>query len=296
MNPDEVKKPFKRKKPLPKNGSHQPMQPELRSRISHPQPLLTTKRANTNSDITRPPPELHKQQSNTNTPSLEVILKGKVIKEFVPMAQKQQDSLTSRKLVNEPAKNSPSVSQPTPRFVPLIRTSRPQMFRMQQPGPFRQPFRPPYRPLQPLRPQLQPQRLQHQPPRFQQNPQGCPPQRMPPGAFYVPRLTPKPKITKPIWAVNNKTTHFRYDASFVAFAQTFKVEDFDKLAINALSAITPDIESDHKRTCYDFVSTIRLWYKTVDYLRRITPKTPQQQIQLGYLTHTDRQIFWHSSC
>jgi hypothetical protein len=104
----------------------------------------------------------------------------------------------------------------------------------------------------------------------------------------VPRLTPKPKITKPIWAVNNKTTHFRYDASFVAFAQTFKAEDFDKLAINALSAITPDIESDHKRTCYDFVSTIRLWYKTVDYLRRISPKTPQQQIQLGYLTHTDQ--------
>jgi hypothetical protein len=104
----------------------------------------------------------------------------------------------------------------------------------------------------------------------------------------MPRLTPKSKITKPIWAVNNKTTHFRYDTSFVAFPQTFKAEDFDKLAINALSAITPDIESNHKRTCYDFVSTIRLWYKTVDYLRRISPKTPQQQIQLGYLTHTDQ--------
>ncbi len=93
------------------------------------------------------------------------------------------------------------------------------------------------------------------------------PQRLPQGAFYVPRLTPKPKITKPNWAVNNKTTHFRYNASFVTFAQTFKAEDFDKLAINALSAITPDIESDHKHTCYDFVSTIRLWYETVDYLR-----------------------------
>jgi hypothetical protein len=83
-------------------------------------------------------------------------------------------------------------------------------------------------------------------------------------------------------------THFGYDASFVAFAQTFKAEDFNKLAIIALSAITPDIKSNHKRTCYDFISTIRLWYKTVDYLRRISPKTPQQQIQLGYLTHTDQ--------
>jgi len=60
------------------------------------------------------------------------------------------------------------------------------------------------------------------------------------------------------------------------------------LAINALSAITPDIESNHKQTCYNFVSTICLWYKTVDYLRCISPKTPQQQIQLGYLTHTDQ--------
>jgi hypothetical protein len=104
----------------------------------------------------------------------------------------------------------------------------------------------------------------------------------------VPRLTPKPKITKPIWAVNNKTTHFRYDASFVAFAQTFKAKDFDKLAINALSAITPDIESNQKQTCYNFISTIRLWYKTVDYLRCISPKTPEQQIQLGYLTQTNQ--------
>jgi hypothetical protein len=104
----------------------------------------------------------------------------------------------------------------------------------------------------------------------------------------VQRLTPKPKITKPLWVINNKTTHFCYDASFVAFAQTFKAEDFDKLAINPLSAITPDIESDHKQTCYNFVSTIHLWYKTVDYLQRISPKMLQQQIQWGFLTHTDQ--------
>jgi hypothetical protein len=82
------------------------------------------------------------------------------------------------------------------------------------------------------------------------------------------------------------------ESSFVAFAQTFKAKDFNNLAINALSAITPDIKSNHKGTCYNFVSTICLWYKTVDYLRCIAPKMPQQQIQLGYLTHTDQ----HSSC
>jgi hypothetical protein len=104
----------------------------------------------------------------------------------------------------------------------------------------------------------------------------------------MPIPTPKPKITKPICAVNNKTTHFHYDASFVAFAQTFKPEDFNKLAIKALSAITPDIESDHKRTCHDFVLTIRLWFKTVNYLQHISPKTLQQQIQLGFLTQPDQ--------
>jgi hypothetical protein len=30
-------------------------------------------------------------------------------------------------------------------------------------------------------------------------------------------------------------------------------------------AITPEIKSDHKQTCYNLVSTIRLWYKTVDF-------------------------------
>jgi hypothetical protein len=104
----------------------------------------------------------------------------------------------------------------------------------------------------------------------------------------MPIPTPKPKITKPILAVNNKMTHFHYDASFVAFAQTFKPEDFNKLAINALSAITRDIESDHKRTRHNFVSTFFLWFKTVNYLQHISPKPPQQQIQLGFLTHTDQ--------
>jgi len=47
---------------------------------------------------------------------------------------------------------------------------------------------------------------------------------------------------------------------------SIKPEDFDKLAMNALSAITLEIESDHKRTCYYFVSTICLWYNTVKVL------------------------------
>ena len=53
-------------------------------------------------------------------------------------------------------------------------------------------------------------------------------------------------------------------------------------------AITPEIKSDHKQTCYNLVSTIRLWYKTVDFLQFVSPKTLQQQIQLGFLTHTDQ--------
>ncbi len=205
------------------------------------------------------------------------------------MAQKEQKVSEPAKLTNEPAKSKPSASQPMLRPPMLVRTPRPQVFHQQQQRPLRQPSQPPFRPPLPIRHQPQPPRLQQQQPTWhQQVAQGHPSQWIPKGAFYVPRLTPKPRITKPIWAVNNKTTHFCYDASFVAFAQTFKAEDFDKLAINALSAITPDIESDHKRTCYDFVSTIGLWYKTVDYLRHISPKMPQQQIQLGYLTHTDQ--------
>jgi len=288
MNSSEDKRSFKRKKPFVNNGFRKPMQQEPRSRISHPQPPSAAKRPNNNSDFNKPTPELQQQQRNTNASSLESILKGKVIKEFVPMAQKEQKVSEPVKLANEPAKSKTPAPTPMLRPPMLVRTSRPPMFHQQQHRPLRQHFQPPYRQPPPIRPQPQPPRLQPPPTWNQQVAQGNPPQWIPQGAFYVPRLTPKPKITKPIWAVNNKTTHFRYDASFVAFAQTFKAEDFDKLAINALSAITPDIESDHKRTCYDFVSTIRLWYKTVDYLRRISPKTPQQQIQLGYLTHTDQ--------
>ncbi len=265
------------------------MQPEPRSCISYPQPSTAAKRPNNSSDFTKPPPELQQQQCNTNTPSLEVILKGKVIKEFVPMAQKEQKVSEPTKLTNEPAKSTPPAPQPMLRPPMLIHTPRPPVINQQQPRLLRQPSHPPYRQQPPPpRPQPQPFRPQQQPTWNQQVPQGYPLQGFPQGAFFVPRLTPKPRITKPILAVNNKTKHFRYDTSFVAFAQTFKAEDFDKLAINALYAITPDIESNHKQTCYDFISTIRLWYKTVDYLRCISPKTPQQQIQLGYLTHTDQ--------
>jgi hypothetical protein len=232
MNSNKVKKPFKHMKPFVNNGFQRPMQPEPRSRISHPQTSLASKKPSNNSDFTKPPPELQKQQSKVNTPPLEVILKGKVIKEFVPMAQKEQNASDPKKFTNEPAKSTTAPPQPMLTLTLLIRTSRPPMSRMQQPSPLRQPFRPSYRPPQLPRSQLQPFRPQQRPTWHQQTPQGHPPQRIPQGAFFVPRLTPKPKITKPIWAVNNKMTHFRYDASFVAFAQAFKAEDFDKLVTN----------------------------------------------------------------
>ena len=115
----------------------------------------------------------------------------------------------------------------------------------QQHRPLRQPLQSPYWQPRPTRPRLQPPRLQETPTWNQQVEQGNPFKWIPQGAFYVPRQTPKPRITKPIWAANNKTMHFCYNASFVAFAQTLKAEDFDKLVINALSAITMDIECDY---------------------------------------------------
>jgi hypothetical protein len=265
MNPSEGKKSFKRKKPFVNNGFRKPMHLEPCSRISPPQHPTAAKRPNNNSDFTKPPPELQQQQHNTNTLSLKSILKGKIIKEFVPMAQREQKVSEPTKLTNEPAKKKSSAPPPMLKPPMLVRTSRPPMFH-QQHRPLRQPWQPPYRQPPPITPQPQPPRPQQPPTYNQQIAQGNPFQWIPQGAFHVPRLTPKAKITKPIWAFNNKTMHFRYNASFVAFAQTFKAEDFDKLAINALSAITPDIESDHQQTCYDFVSTICLWYKTVDYL------------------------------
>ncbi len=123
MSSNEVKKPFKRKKPFVNNGFRKPMQPEPRSRISHPQTSLASKTPNNNSDFTKPPPELQKQQSNVNTPPLEVILKGKVIKEFVPMAQKDQKASDPKKLTNEPAKSTTAAPQPMLKLTPLIRTS-----------------------------------------------------------------------------------------------------------------------------------------------------------------------------
>ncbi len=90
MNSSEDKRSFKRKKPFVNNGFRKPMQQEPRSRISHPQPPSAAKRPNNNTDFNKPQPELQQQQRNTNASSLESILKGKVIKEFVPMAQKEQ--------------------------------------------------------------------------------------------------------------------------------------------------------------------------------------------------------------
>ncbi len=105
MNSREDKRSFKRKKPFVNNGFRKPMHQEPRSRISHLQPPSAAKRPNNNSDFNKLPPELQQQQRNTNASSLESILKGKVIKEFVPMAQKEQKVSEPVKLANEPAKS-----------------------------------------------------------------------------------------------------------------------------------------------------------------------------------------------
>ena len=122
MNSNEVKKLFKRKKPFGNNVFLKPMQPEPCSRISYPQPPTAAKRPNNSSDFTTPPPELQQQQRNTNTQSLEVILKGKVIKEFVLMAQKEQKVSEPIKLTYEPAKSKPSAPQPMLRPPMLVQT------------------------------------------------------------------------------------------------------------------------------------------------------------------------------
>ncbi len=184
----------------------------------------------------------------------------------MPQAQKEQKASEPTKLAYETAKSKPSAPPPIPNPTILVPAQR-QLVQQQQPlHPIRQPHQQPYRQQPPIRPQPQPPRPPQFPPWNPQGHQGIPFHCIPPGAFYVPRQPLKPNIHKPIWAVNNKTTHFRYDASFVSFAQTFKAHGFDNLAINTLSAITLDIESDHKQTCYDFISTICLWYKTVNFL------------------------------
>jgi hypothetical protein len=135
MNPSEDKRSFKHKKPFVNNGFRKPMRPEPCSRISHPQPPMAAKKPNNFSDINKPPPELQQQPRNTNTPSLESILKGKVIKEFVPIAQKEQKVSEPTKLANEPAKSKPSAPPPMLRPPMLVRTSPPPMFHQQQPRP-----------------------------------------------------------------------------------------------------------------------------------------------------------------
>ena len=100
-------------KPFFDNGFKKPMQQEFCSCTSHMQPSTTPKRPNYNPDFTKPPPELW--QNSMNTPSLESILKGKVIKEFVPQVQKEQKVSKSLKLLNEPAKSKPSAPTPMPK-------------------------------------------------------------------------------------------------------------------------------------------------------------------------------------
>ena len=194
MNSNKIKKPFKHKKPFLNNGFRKPMQQEPRSCISHWQPPIAAKRSNNNLDFTKPPPELRK--SSTITPSLEIILKGKVIKEFVPQAQKEQKVSKPTKLEYEPAKSKPSAPPPMLKPPMLVQTPQPPVFQ-QQPRPIRQPSQPPYRQPPPIIPQPQPSRPQQFPTWHQQVEQGNPFQWIPQDAFYVPRQTPKPKITKP---------------------------------------------------------------------------------------------------
>jgi len=94
------------------------MPQEPRSCISYPQPPTAAKRPNTSLDFTKTPPEL--PQSNANTQSLESILKGKVIKEFVPQAQKEQKASEPTKLAYETAKSKPSAPPPIPKPPMLV--------------------------------------------------------------------------------------------------------------------------------------------------------------------------------
>ena len=132
------------------------MRQEPRSRISCT--TSTTPKRPNNVDRSKPPPEL--EQSNMNTQSPESILKGKVIKEFVPSAQKEQKVSEPPKLSNEPATSKPSARQPMLRPPSMIQTPR-SLVSQHQPRPLRQPFRPPYRQPPLFRPQFQ--RQQHFP-------------------------------------------------------------------------------------------------------------------------------------
>ncbi len=127
MSSNEVKKPFKCKKPFVNNGFQKPMQQQPRSCISHPQPPTAAKRPNNNLDFTKPPPQLQPQRS-TNTPSLESILKGKLMKEFVPQAQKEQKVSEPAKPTYEPAKSKPSAPPPMLKPPMLVQTPRPPVF------------------------------------------------------------------------------------------------------------------------------------------------------------------------
>jgi hypothetical protein len=66
------------------------------------------------------------------------------------------------------------------------------------------------------------------------------------------------------------------------FGQTFKLEDFDNLAIEALSTNSPEIENNPECKCYDFLPIISLWYKTVNTLQYANPQMIQQKIQLRF--------------
>jgi len=114
---------------------------------------MAAKRQNTNLDFTQPPPELRK--SSANTQALESILKGKVIKEFVPQVQKEQKAPKLVKIAYEPAKSKPPAPPPTPKPPPLVPAPR---YLVQQPRPTRQPQQQPYKQQPPIRPQQQPSR------------------------------------------------------------------------------------------------------------------------------------------
>ena len=157
MNSNKIKKPFKHKKPFLNNGFRKPMPQEPRSHISHSQPPTAAKRQNTNLDFTQPPPELRKNSANTQ--SLESILKGKVIKEFLPQVQKEQKAPKLVKIAYEPANSKPPAPLPTLKPPPLVPAPR---YLVQQPHLTRQPQQQPYKQQPPIRPQQQPSR----PPRW----------------------------------------------------------------------------------------------------------------------------------
>ncbi len=117
------------------------------------------------------------------------------------------------------------------------------------------------------------------PPTPGQLPQGYSPPKptaqIPPFMSFGKPRTEK-KYQKPLWMVNNKTQHFKYDQAFQAYAATFRLEDFPTLIKSAFSIVTDKIEKDHQSTSLCFVTIVQLWFKIVAFIRQQQPKTTAQ--------------------